>query len=127
MQRTSYRTIILLAGAAVTTPTPSVAANQLSAYAGEVFQQLAVEHDIPGLAVAVIADDQAQFFNFGVASRTSGELVDETTIFEVGSISKVFTATLGSRAVATGRMSLGDHPGQYLAGWPARTPTRPHC
>ena len=55
------------------------------------------------------------FFNYGVASREKNTPVSEATLFETGSISKVFTATLASYAQVLGQLSLGDHPGQYMA------------
>jgi beta-lactamase class C len=72
------------------------------------------EYDVPGVAVGVIVDGKAQFFNYGVTARSGGAPVSEHTIFELGSISKTFTATLGMLARAEGRLSLDDHPGKYL-------------
>ena len=36
------------------------------------------------------------------------------TLFEIGSVSKTFTATLASYAQTLGKMSLDDHPGKYM-------------
>jgi beta-lactamase class C len=72
------------------------------------------EHKVPGLAVAVTIDGQAFFFNYGVASRETNEPVSESTIFELGSVSKTFTATLALYAQALGKLSLTDRPSKYL-------------
>ena len=72
------------------------------------------EHKVPGLAVAVTVDGQAFFFNYGVASRETNQPVSEATIFELGSVSKTFTATLALYAQALGKLSLDDHPSRYL-------------
>lgn len=72
------------------------------------------EHDVPGMAVAVTVGGAPLFFNYGVAARDGGAPVTEETIFELGSVSKTFTATLGSYAWATGRLSLDDPPGRFL-------------
>ncbi|MBJ3785845.1 class C beta-lactamase [Devosia sediminis] len=72
------------------------------------------EHDVPGLAVAVTVGGEAYFFNYGVASLEGGEPVTENTIFEIGSVSKIFTSMLGTYAEATGALSLTDHPGRYV-------------
>jgi beta-lactamase class C len=40
--------------------------------------------------------------------------VTEDTLFEIGSISKTFTATLASYAQALGKISLDDRPGGYM-------------
>jgi beta-lactamase class C len=71
-------------------------------------------YDIPGMAVAVAVDGQSHFFSYGVASRETGTPVTEQTIFEVGSVSKTFTATLAAYAQVTGRLSLDDHPSKYM-------------
>jgi beta-lactamase class C CMY-1 len=74
------------------------------------------EHDIPGLAVAVIHDDAVHFFNYGVGSRETGQRVDQYTIFEIGSISKTFTALLGAYVCTQGGFRLED---PVSRAWPA--------
>ena len=51
----------------------------------------------PGMAIAISHKGQSHFFEYGVASRESGQAVDRHTLFELGSISKLFTATLAAR------------------------------
>ena len=75
---------------------------------------LMAEHKVPGMAVAVTVDGHAYFFNYGVASRESNVPVNETTLFELGSVSKTFTATLAMYAQGTHKLSLADHPGKYI-------------
>ncbi|OWQ84132.1 class C beta-lactamase [Roseateles aquatilis] len=75
---------------------------------------LMASHDIPGMAVAVTVDGRRYVFTYGVASKESRAPVTETTLFEIGSVSKTLTATLAAYAQATGQLSLDDHPGQYL-------------
>lgn len=72
------------------------------------------EYDVPGMAVAVTIDGRAHFFNYGVASRENNTPVTEQTLFELGSVSKTFTATLASYAQVLGKLSLDDRPGRYL-------------
>jgi beta-lactamase class C len=72
------------------------------------------QYDVPGLAVAVTVDGQAMFFNYGVAARDAKQPVTEATLFELGSVSKTFTATLGAYAQVQGKLSLDDHPGKYV-------------
>ncbi len=76
---------------------------------------LMAEHDVPGMAVAVTVDGQDFFFNYGVASREKNTRVSEATLFELGSISKTFTATLATYAQVIGKLSLDDHPAKYMA------------
>lgn len=71
--------------------------------------------NVSGLAVAVSVEGKQHFFNYGVASKASGQKVTKDTIFEIGSISKTFTATLASYAHARGSLSLTDNASKY---WP---------
>jgi beta-lactamase class C len=85
------------------------------------FRPLLQQHDVPGIAVAVTAGGRQRFFSFGIASRETRQPANEHTLFEIGSVSKAFTATLGTYAGAQGRLSLGDRPSRFmpqLAGSP---------
>lgn len=72
------------------------------------------QHDIPGMAVGLILDSQPHVYTYGVASKETNVPVTEATLFEIGSVSKTFTATLAAYAQVTGKLSLDDHPGKYL-------------
>nr|WP_063859826.1 CMY-1/MOX family class C beta-lactamase CMY-19 [Klebsiella pneumoniae]BAE48233.1 class C beta-lactamase [Klebsiella pneumoniae] len=79
-------------------------------------QPLLKEHRIPGMAVAVLKDGKAHYFNYGVANRESGASVSEQTLFDIGSVSKTLTATLGAYAVVKGAMQLDDKASRH-APW----------
>ena len=70
--------------------------------ANAVMQQYA----IPGLVIAISNNGQQHFYSFGVASKTTQTPVTPDTLFEMGSISKLFTATLASYAQVKGQLSL---------------------
>ena len=72
------------------------------------------QHNIPGLAIALTVNGKQRFYNFGVSSRETQQLVTSDTLFEIGSISKTFTATLATYAQASGALSLADRPSKYL-------------
>ncbi|WP_219267706.1 class C beta-lactamase [Pseudomonas sp. Xaverov 259] len=72
------------------------------------------QQGIPGLSVAVVNNGKVQYFNYGVASKETQQPVNENTLFEVGSVSKTFTATLGAYAQATGKLKLSDTASQHL-------------
>jgi beta-lactamase class C len=72
------------------------------------------EYNVPGMAVAVTVQGQRSYFNYGVASKESGQKVTEDTLFEVGSISKTFTATLASYAQVTGALSFYDKASRHM-------------
>ena len=71
-------------------------------------------YGIPGMAVGVILGGRSHVFTYGLASKATGKPVTGDTLFEVGSVSKTFTATLASYARLTDQLSLSDHPGKYL-------------
>jgi beta-lactamase class C len=77
-------------------------------------QSVMQQHNISGLAIAITANGKQQFYNYGVASRQTDQKVTRDTLFEIGSISKTFTATLATYAQASGQLSLTDNPGKYL-------------
>jgi beta-lactamase class C len=87
---------------------------KISAAVDRAFGPLMKEYGVPGIAVAVTVNGRAHFFNFGIASKESGQPVTQDTLFELGSVSKTFTATLGAYAQISGKLSLEDHPGQYV-------------
>lgn len=87
---------------------------KLDAVVDEAAQALMRENGIPGLAIAITVDGRQHFFDYGVASKKTQQKVTRDTLFEIGSISKTFTATLASYAQATGRLALTDRPAKYL-------------
>lgn len=80
----------------------------------ETVRPLMRAHDVPGMAVGVTVGGRAYVFAYGVASRETGRPVDDDTLFEIGSLSKTFTATLGGYAEALGRLSLADRAERSL-------------
>ncbi|MBI3523426.1 MAG: beta-lactamase [Betaproteobacteria bacterium] len=72
------------------------------------------QYNIPGMAIAVTANGKRRFYSYGVASKKTLQKVTSDTLFEIGSISKTFTATLATYAQADGQLSLTDSPSKYL-------------
>ncbi|WP_425531027.1 class C beta-lactamase [Mesorhizobium retamae] len=81
----------------------------------EAIIPLMKQQAIAGMAVAVTVNGNSHFFGYGVASKESGRKVTKDTIFEIGSISKIFTATLGAYAAATDALALDD---KAVTHWP---------
>lgn len=80
----------------------------------EAIRPVMQAHGIPGMAVAVTINGQRHLFDYGVASRDTQQPVTRDTLFEIGSITKTFTATLATWAQDNGKLSLSDSPGKYL-------------
>jgi beta-lactamase class C len=88
--------------------------DRLAQSVNEAIRPVMEEYNVPGLAVAVTIRGQRSYFNYGVASKESKEKVTEDTLFEIGSISKTFTATLASYAQVTGALSFSDKASRYM-------------
>lgn len=71
-------------------------------------------HRVPGMAIAVTARGERSLFHYGVASKESGQKVTQETLFEIGSLSKTFTAMLAGLAQARGALALSDPASKYL-------------
>jgi len=92
----------------------AVEATAVKAIVDRAVQPVLAQYGVPGMAVGVTIDGQAMFFSYGLASQNPARPVTEHTLFELGSISKTFTATLATWAEVRGKLSLDDHPGKYL-------------
>ncbi|SFT14591.1 CubicO group peptidase, beta-lactamase class C family [Zhouia amylolytica] len=72
-------------------------------------------HNIPGLALAVIIDDEIVYENYmGESSLESGELVNENTLFRIFSATKLITATGVFQLIENGTLNLDDNISIYL-------------
>nr|WP_223465886.1 class C beta-lactamase [Pseudomonas sp. GL-RE-26] len=91
-----------------------VAQDQIETVVNAAVQPVMQAEGIHGMAVAVTVNGQAHYFNYGVASKETGNPVTQDTLFEIGSVSKTFTATLAAYAQTTGKLSLSDKASQVL-------------
>ncbi|MGI3094836.1 class C beta-lactamase [Vibrio diabolicus] len=94
--------------------TESTVSSQLKSVVDECAKGLMNEYDIPGLAVAVTIDGKRYFYNYGFADESKGSLVTNDTIFELGSISKTFAATLTGYAQEKGKLNMDDKVKDYI-------------
>jgi beta-lactamase class C len=67
-----------------------------------------------GVAVAVRMGGKISFFNYGMADNAQNRPVTADSIFNLGSIGKVFATTLLAQAVKQGEMSLDDPVAKYV-------------
>ncbi|MDH0636929.1 beta-lactamase [Pseudomonas sp. GD03860] len=105
-------TLMLGAGPALAALSDAQLESTVSAAIGPLMQQQA----IAGMAVALSVEGKQHYFNYGVASRQTAQPLTTDTLFEIGSVSKTFTATLAAYAQANGALSLGDPASKH---WPA--------
>ncbi|MHA3739173.1 class C beta-lactamase [Pseudomonas sp. Eth.TT006] len=97
---------LLFGASACIAATPGDA--QLQTVVNNAVTPVMQQQQIPGLAVAITINGKAHYFNYGVAAKNTGQAVSENTLFEVGSVSKTFAATLAGYAQATGKLNLAD-------------------
>ncbi|MDI3341373.1 MAG: serine hydrolase domain-containing protein [Sphaerobacter sp.] len=77
--------------------------------------QAAMERwSVPGITVGILRDGQIETFGYGVASLETAYPIRPDSLLQIGSISKVFTATLIMRLVEAGKLDLDTPVITYL-------------
>jgi CubicO group peptidase (beta-lactamase class C family) len=64
------------------------------------------EHQVPGAAIGLLAGDREEHATVGLASLSSLEPVTPKTLFQIGSLSKTYTATAIWRLIDDGALAL---------------------
>ena len=67
-----------------------------------------------GIAVGVVTPCGTEYYSYGHLTASGDRAVDEDTVFEIGSVTKVFTTILLADMVERGEVSLDDPIDQYL-------------
>jgi beta-lactamase class C len=67
-----------------------------------------------GVAVAVRMDGKTSFFNYGMANNAENRPVTGDSMFNLGSVGKVFATTLLAQAVKQSELSLDDPVAKYV-------------
>jgi CubicO group peptidase (beta-lactamase class C family) len=76
-----------------------------------------------GIVVGLVDDSGTRIISYGKPSRDSDQTVNGDSVFEIGSVTKVFTATLLANMVERGEVSLDDPISKYLPKT-VKAPTR---
>jgi beta-lactamase class C len=106
--------LALLALLAAARPSAKGADADISGAVDRVVPALMTQWGIPGMAAGVTLDGHAQVFTFGVSSLATRQPVSPETLFEIGSVTKTFTATLAAYAAEKGALSFSDPAERYL-------------
>jgi beta-lactamase class C len=88
--------------------------NRISRAVDAAIRPVVSKYGIPGVAVGVTVAGQPYTFSYGVASKETGQPVTRNTLFEIGSVTKTFTATLAAYAQLSDNLSLSDKTSKYL-------------
>jgi serine-type D-Ala-D-Ala carboxypeptidase/endopeptidase len=77
-------------------------------------QRIDVQHKSGGIVVGVITKKAREIISYGHFDASDARVPDGDTVFEVGSISKVFTSLLLADMVVKGEVKLSDPISKYL-------------
>ena len=75
---------------------------------------LAEEHRVPGVSAGILHDGEEHYAYHGVTSLENPLNVDESTLFQIGSTTKTYTATVIMRLVDEGRVRLDERVRTYV-------------
>jgi beta-lactamase class C len=82
--------------------------------ASAAFASVIAEYKIPGLVVGVTRNGEHSFYSTGLASRADQRPATPDTLFELGSISKIFNVTLAALAEQRSLISFNDKVAHYI-------------
>ncbi|MHB8450375.1 MAG: serine hydrolase domain-containing protein, partial [Mycobacteriales bacterium] len=88
----------------------------------ETVAELAERHGVPGVAVGVLAGAEPLVYTHGVTSLDNPSPVGGDTLFQIGSNTKLYTATAALRLVERGDVDLDAPVNAYLPQFRAADP-----
>lgn len=77
-------------------------------------QRVDTWHRGVGIVVGIVSPEGRRVIAYGKTAAEKGEAVDRHTVFEIGSVTKVFTSLLLSDMVQRGEVALDDPVAKYL-------------
>ncbi len=103
------------------TSNKEIVANSVNNKIEEYLKQQQKIHEIPGMAVAVIKNNETIYKGyFGVENLETKKSVDSETIFPVYSVTKLITATVIFKLVEDGKIKLNDTIDTYIDNLPLK-------
>ena len=101
----------------------STSGSNLDLLLDPIFEQQMTKLHIPGAVIAIVKDGKVVFTKgYGYADvEKKTSVVPNKTIFRIGSITKVFTATAVMQLADSGKISLQDDINKYLKGFQVPT------
>ncbi len=88
-----------------------------------IIRQRVESRKTPGIVVGVFDAAGARFISYGTGGPTGPAELDRNTLFEIGSVTKVFTATILADMVTRGEVRLDDPVAKHLPAG-TRVPSR---
>ena len=77
-------------------------------------EETLAEHDVPGATLGVLHGDELTVHSAGITNKNTGVEVTDDTLFQIGSITKVWTASLVMMLVDEGALDLDAPVVTYL-------------
>lgn len=79
-------------------------------------EQFIADGRTDGMSIAVVKDGKAHFYNFGTTTRGKERPPTEDSVYEIGSVSKLFNSLILAHAVTEGRIDPQDDIRRHLPG-----------
>jgi len=95
-------------------PSGTTGPQDAASWLAENFARLVEEHGVPGATIAVLAGGEVVTAAGGVTSLATQVPVDADTVFQIGSITKIWTTTLVLQLVDDGLLDLDQPLLDYL-------------
>ena len=111
---TTNATFLLILALLITTPVKG-SGDDLQSAIDPLAKQLLADKLTVGFVVGIYKDGKKQVIGYGETEQGKGIAPDANTIYEIGSISKVFTGVLLADMVERGRVQLDDPMQTYLS------------
>lgn len=93
--------------------------NQTKEIVAKEIESFMREYDVPGVAVELYVDGKPYAYYFGMADKKRKKPVVSKTIFELGSLTKLYTTFLLADAVDSAKLQLNDSITAFLPQLPA--------
>jgi serine-type D-Ala-D-Ala carboxypeptidase/endopeptidase len=103
--------VALAARAAAQTPSPVPSSDEIRRI---LVERVDTHHQSVGIVVGVVEPSGRRLITYGQRAKGDTRPLDGDTIFEIGSITKVFTSLLLADAVGRGDVALTDPVAKYL-------------
>src|SRR3954452_20311867 len=76
--------------------------------------ELMAEHNVPGASLGIVLGDESLELAAGIVNVETGVATTPDTLFQIGSITKVYTATMVMQLIDEGKVSLDEPVATYV-------------
>ncbi|MDR3550349.1 MAG: serine hydrolase [Candidatus Babeliales bacterium] len=80
----------------------------------KIVQPFLRKNEIPGASIILYTNNTPYFFHFGYADKHNKTPITQNTLFEIGSISKIFTCLLLAQEILDENMHLNDSINKHI-------------